>query len=147
MILRNHLHFVHQVPHIKHSWILVNYSFLPELWKFSPEVSHWWVYDVLLQNWIFPFFSCFTFAPTPLIQRFPTQSIKLRVHSIGAHVATVSWEPPPVKYRNGQLIVYRINISCEDWLRSRHIMVQNKLSQLIQGMLFSYFVFVLKFTK
>ncbi|CAH8602660.1 unnamed protein product [Schistosoma intercalatum] len=60
--------------------------------------------------------------------------MNLRVHSIGAHVATVSWEPPPVKYRNGQLIVYRINISCEDWLRSRHIMVQNKLSQLIQGL-------------
>uniref|UniRef100_A0A3Q0KID2 Cell adhesion molecule n=1 Tax=Schistosoma mansoni TaxID=6183 RepID=A0A3Q0KID2_SCHMA len=60
--------------------------------------------------------------------------MNLHVHSIGAHVATVSWEPPPVKYRNGQLIVYRINISCEDWLRPRHIMVQNKLSQLIQGL-------------
>nr|CAH8866934.1 unnamed protein product [Trichobilharzia regenti] len=65
----------------------------------------------------------------------PSKSpMNIHVHSVGAHVATISWQPPPVKYRNGQLIVYRINISCDDWLRPRYIMVRNKLSQLIKGL-------------
>ncbi|VDQ12696.1 unnamed protein product [Trichobilharzia regenti] len=71
-------------------------------------------------------FSCFS--------NFSFRFIKIHVHSVGAHVATISWQPPPVKYRNGQLIVYRINISCDDWLRPRYIMVRNKLSQLIKGL-------------
>ncbi|CAH8627062.1 unnamed protein product [Heterobilharzia americana] len=70
-----------------------------------------------------------------VVSRPPSKSpVNVQVNSVGAHVATISWQPPSMKYRNGQIIVYRINISCEDWLRPRYIMVQNKLTQLIQGL-------------
>ncbi|VDP69642.1 unnamed protein product [Echinostoma caproni] len=61
----------------------------------------------------------------------PTQ---VRVQAIGARVATVTWQPPPEGSRNGELILYRINISCEDWLRPRQINVLNVMSQLIRGL-------------
>lgn len=66
--------------------------------------------------------------------------IQVRVQSIGAHVATVTWQPPPEGSRNGELILYRINISCEDWLRPRQIDVLNSMSQLIRGMLDSILI-------
>ncbi|TPP66262.1 Netrin receptor DCC [Fasciola gigantica] len=62
----------------------------------------------------------------------PTQ---VRVQAIGARVATVTWQPPPEQYRNGELILYRINITCEDWLRPRQIDVLNSTSKLIRGLI------------
>ncbi|CAL8068139.1 unnamed protein product [Calicophoron daubneyi] len=65
----------------------------------------------------------------------PSKSpIQVRVHSIGARVATVSWQPPPTGSRNGDVIIYRINISCEDWLRPRQIDVVGELSQVLRGL-------------
>ncbi|KAF5404529.1 hypothetical protein PHET_01994, partial [Paragonimus heterotremus] len=58
----------------------------------------------------------------------------VHIQSIGAHVVTVGWEPPPVIARNGELILYRINISCEDWLRPRQINVLTEHTQMIRGL-------------
>ncbi|CAH8657538.1 unnamed protein product [Dicrocoelium dendriticum] len=64
----------------------------------------------------------------------PTASPKqLHVYSIGAHVATVSWKPPALEMRNGEIILYRLSISCDDWLQPRQIVVLDQLTQLIQG--------------
>ncbi|OON15317.1 fibronectin type III domain protein [Opisthorchis viverrini] len=58
----------------------------------------------------------------------------VKVVSIGARTATVLWKPPPLRAQNGEIILYRINMSCDDWLRPRQINVFGEQRQLIRGL-------------
>ncbi|KAG5441046.1 Netrin receptor dcc [Clonorchis sinensis] len=58
----------------------------------------------------------------------------VKVVSIGARTATVLWKPPPLRAQNGELILHRINMSCDDWLRPRQINVFGEQRQLIRGL-------------
>ncbi|VEL36121.1 unnamed protein product [Protopolystoma xenopodis] len=63
----------------------------------------------------------------------PPGQVAVSEEKVGAEVATITWVPPPLNQRNGEIIAYHLYINSEELLQPIHRQLVGKSQQSIAG--------------
>lgn len=53
--------------------------------------------------------------------------------AVGALTAAFTWQPPPVKDRNGEIVAYQLEFNSPEWLAPRELTVADGLNYTLTG--------------